>query len=94
MAYDDQSDVVEGWLKKRGRINSAFKQRWMVLQGGQLCYFAGSAGRMELKGTIQLCGGRVDLCRSGSWRINLTEHGVDVQSLAAHFRHDVPAIRT
>jgi hypothetical protein len=68
--------ATEGWLKKRGRLNTAFKPRWMVLQGGTLSYFSGSAGKMELKGSISLIGGGVDPCKTGQWRINLTEAGV------------------
>ena len=32
--------TMEGWLRKRGKINTAFKGRWMILQGGTLDYFA------------------------------------------------------
>lgn len=53
--------ICEGWLRKRGRLNTAFKMRWMQLKTGRLDYFAGSASGNTLvhKGSIYLGGAQV-----------------------------------
>ena len=45
--------VCEGWLRKRGKVNTSFKQRWMVLNdANELSYYTGSPsanGKVRLR---------------------------------------------
>jgi len=53
----------QGFLYKRGKINTAYKQRWMVLQKPQLKYFE-TRGDKTPNGSIDLS--RFSLKRTGN----------------------------
>ena len=70
---DKMADTHEGWLRKRGKVNTAFKTRWMVLRDGRLDYFAVQGATNVHKGSIGLSGGAVvEEGKAGSWQINVT----------------------
>ena len=69
------TDTHEGWLRKRGRINTAFKLRWMRLADGSLDYFTQAAATLKRKGSIGLRGASVELSAAGGYQIQLTPAG-------------------
>ena len=60
-----ESAQASGWLKKRGRVNTALKQRWFVLEDGVLSYFSGTTAHMDLKGSISLANAQVQAGKQG-----------------------------
>ena len=44
-------DHLEGWLEKAGEKNKSFKQRWFVLDGTQIDYYA-KQGQAKAKGSL------------------------------------------
>ena len=61
----------EGWVRKRGRVNTSFKQRWLVLADGRLDYFAkGVSGNYTLKGSIALGGAVVGVLLAAGVDVN------------------------
>ena len=55
-AEPDGGRHVEGWMSKRGRIRKAWKNRWFVLAGPRLTYFA-KQGDRKSKGVVELHAG-------------------------------------
>ena len=51
--------VHEGWLRKRGAVNTSWRSRWFSLDGTDLAYSSLATGKMDHKGVVSIHNARI-----------------------------------